>query len=772
MEEHQEENSFEKLAFALFGSYKKSLVSLFAIALVLAIPITINLVQQQQDLRQEADTNISQVLVSASPNPASTTSTVSIIVNAANSSTMKLYIMKVNDFSYKPPSNSSPLANTFESVQNTTNLKENTFYPVNNFAGGAGKLTNLPAGDYYLAANVTYGTIICAWNGSLFTRNADNTVSPVTTGQTTCSNSLQQLTVASPGGTASTPPNVSITAIQSTPQTQIYTAGSQVKIITTGTAGSIGTYIFRSSDGNPPNPSVNYPTNQSYSAGSLTVNQFYKISAANLSTVPQTITLPNDPGKYYLVANAHSETIANWWIPSSSTNPAPDYVCSWDSRLLVNSGASQSNPTLQVQNGTGTACNIGPQLLQIGTTSGSSTIPGITNSGIQVLQGSGKLTIQGQNASGYRYYIYRIANAPTPTSGLASVGKYDPTSMLDNQFYYIDDAQPITSLTKGFTLPSQSGNYMVVANAYAGSKFDTICDWSGTLIVPSGTKTPNGCTNKSKQTFTIAASDNGTTSPGGGTTSPGGGTTNPGGGTTNPGGGTTNPGSGNNQQNTSTSNNQLAVAVQLPGIGSNTGDNPSPQNPTRDVEVWVYDTNNTVVKDITGKVTFDGTDTYKGTVDLGNDFQSGYYYVKLRLNNTLKKAVPGVVQINASGQSGSQQTGGTTTNNNSDPCTSLPYPKNSSVYTYQCALLKLKNGGLGGVLAANVTQLPTVTLVPGDIDPNQDNNLDIQDYNMFISCYGSKSCNDKQQADFNDDGVVDGKDYNILARGFAIRQGD
>jgi hypothetical protein len=259
-----------------------------------------------------------------------------------------------------------------------------------------------------------------------------------------------------------------------------------------------------------------------------------------------------------------------------------------------------------------------------------------------------------------------------------------------------------------------------------------------TLQVQNGTGTP--C-NIGPQLLTVStAATTPSTAPTG--TIP---VTQPTSGQQNPGGGTTNPTGSippTQTQNNPASNNQLAVAVQLPGIGSNTGDNPSPKNPTRNVEVWVYDTNNTVVKDVTGTVAFDGTGTYKGTVDLGNDFRSGYYYVKIRLNNTLKKSVPGVLQINASGVQATPTTQNSSPSNTStDPCATLPFPKSSSTYRYQCELLKLKNGGLGGVLAANVTQLPTVTLVPGDLDPNQDNTLDI-------------------------------KDYNILARGFAIRQGD
>ena len=52
-------------------------------------------------------------------------------------------------------------------------------------------------------------------------------------------------------------------------------------------------------------------------------------------------------------------------------------------------------------------------------------------------------------------------------------------------------------------------------------------------------------------------------------------------------------------------------------------------------------------------------------------------------------------------------------------------------------------------------------------DLNNDNQLDILDYNILISCYGSKQCPPDQKAasDFNS-GQVDGVDYNIWLRNF------
>ena len=52
-------------------------------------------------------------------------------------------------------------------------------------------------------------------------------------------------------------------------------------------------------------------------------------------------------------------------------------------------------------------------------------------------------------------------------------------------------------------------------------------------------------------------------------------------------------------------------------------------------------------------------------------------------------------------------------------------------------------------------------------DLNNYNQLDILDYNILISCYGSKQCPPDQKAasDLNS-GQVDGVDYNIWLRNY------
>lgn len=176
---------------------------------------------------------------------------------------------------------------------------------------------------------------------------------------------------------------------------------------------------------------------------------------------------------------------------------------------------------------------------------------------------------------------------------------------------------------------------------------------------------------------------------------------------------------GNNGQKTcQTSTNpqqiNLSISATMPGIGNLTGDNSSPVRSTRIGEIEIFNVQNESVKKTEANLTYQ-SGTYKGVVELDN-FQSNTYYLKLKFDNTLLRQLPGVFE--------------------------------------------LKTGN-------NV--LPAVELVPGDL--NKDNELNMGDYSVFLSCYGDKSCPEKTQADFNDDGVVDGIDFNILIRSFAIQSG-
>jgi len=70
----------------------------------------------------------------------------------------------------------------------------------------------------------------------------------------------------------------------------------------------------------------------------------------------------------------------------------------------------------------------------------------------------------------------------------------------------------------------------------------------------------------------------------------------------------------------------------------------------------------------------------------------------------------------------------------------------------------------------NQTPLPSQQMLMGDGIPSGNNySFTINDYNAFINCFGDKNttttfCKGQNYADFNDDGIVDGIDYNILLR--------
>ncbi len=193
----------------------------------------------------------------------------------------------------------------------------------------------------------------------------------------------------------------------------------------------------------------------------------------------------------------------------------------------------------------------------------------------------------------------------------------------------------------------------------------------------------------------------------------------------------------------------LNFTVFLHGIG-NSGDNAnpntfslsnhSPLHPERPATIEVYDSNNQLVKSTTGTLTYSSNagNFTANTISLGTAFTTGDYNIKIKTDRYLKKLVPGIVHITA-GQS---------------------------------------------------NLVPTVTLVAGDI--NGDNNLNILDYNTLLDCgygaftplpmtdpnslYNSASCQSHQpyvaNADLNDDGTVDYTDFNLFVRELSVQNGD
>lgn len=164
--------------------------------------------------------------------------------------------------------------------------------------------------------------------------------------------------------------------------------------------------------------------------------------------------------------------------------------------------------------------------------------------------------------------------------------------------------------------------------------------------------------------------------------------------------------------------------VKLPGIGQNGNGNPN--NMLRNVFVALLDKDNKKVgADVKGKLSFEaGSGLFKGDVNFGSIVPSGVYTVKLKMDQFLSKIV----------------------------------------------------ASKSAVTAGVTNTLPQVPLISGDI--NNDNKLDMLDYNILVSCFGSKINSDgcggkKVDADLNDDGLIDGIDYNLFIGGIkTAKQGE
>ncbi len=171
-------------------------------------------------------------------------------------------------------------------------------------------------------------------------------------------------------------------------------------------------------------------------------------------------------------------------------------------------------------------------------------------------------------------------------------------------------------------------------------------------------------------------------------------------------------------------NARVKINLMLHGIGrggdsvnANSQGNNMPRRPQRTIVLDVYDVQNQLVISKQGSVLFDtATGGFVGTVDLGTQFATGMYTLKIKSDQYLRGLISGIQTIT--------------------------------------------NGQL--------TTLPKVTLIAGDI--NNDNAVNIVDYNIVIGCYSDLlppiSCTTANQvlADLNDDGNVNQFDYNLFIR--------
>lgn len=164
---------------------------------------------------------------------------------------------------------------------------------------------------------------------------------------------------------------------------------------------------------------------------------------------------------------------------------------------------------------------------------------------------------------------------------------------------------------------------------------------------------------------------------------------------------------------------KIALNLALPGFGLNQalGQNSNPIVRVLNADIDIFDLQNQKVKNIPGSVTFDSiSQSFRGEISVGS--LTGSYVIKAKLDNTLWRRTPGIITLVSSQKSETQQT----------------------------------------------------QLVSGDL--NQDNELSLADYNILLSCYGRKSCEQKSSTDLNIDGLIDEKDINIFYSGLAKRIGN
>ncbi len=158
---------------------------------------------------------------------------------------------------------------------------------------------------------------------------------------------------------------------------------------------------------------------------------------------------------------------------------------------------------------------------------------------------------------------------------------------------------------------------------------------------------------------------------------------------------------------------KLDLTVSLTGIGIKAGDNTNPLNKTRQITIDLIKNTGSTTPPVTktGTVTYDSsTGNFKGTIDFGNSLSSGTYIVKVKISNYLKKQFANPVSITP--------------------------------------------------LITNVA--PLTTLTPGDT--NNNGIINTLDGGIISACFGKITAYCLSTSDLNDDGKVDGVDFNLFVK--------
>lgn len=161
---------------------------------------------------------------------------------------------------------------------------------------------------------------------------------------------------------------------------------------------------------------------------------------------------------------------------------------------------------------------------------------------------------------------------------------------------------------------------------------------------------------------------------------------------------------------------KIKISIKLAGIGAS--GNKSPKRLTRPASVGIFDLENKQVLSGNAFLKYNGRDGFEGEVHLGQ-LANGKYYVKVASKNTLISKI-------------------------------LPEFQN--------------------LQSDKPNVLPSVTLTQGDL--NDDNVIDISDFNLALPCFQSDSCTVKVAIDINDDGLTNVIDYNLFLGSFKRFEGD
>lgn len=173
----------------------------------------------------------------------------------------------------------------------------------------------------------------------------------------------------------------------------------------------------------------------------------------------------------------------------------------------------------------------------------------------------------------------------------------------------------------------------------------------------------------------------------------------------------------------------LSLNLKLGAIGG-TGENADPKTKTKDVRVCIYAltadptndatacTNAALTK--TGTLSFGTNGRYSSaTFDIGSTLPTGQYQVFVKSGKYLRKRVAGTPTITAGA----------------------------------------------------VNQIPQTSLIQGDI--NNDNSVDIRDYNALLACFDKNADTEAcKAADVDDSGKVDGVDYKFFIESLSVKEGD